>query len=276
MTDFFNQWLNELDSDDQIKLDEITKKRILNRTLEQIHTQSESHSALNPTSGQHTAIDIRHKSRHFYKKSHVSPSKIAAILLIIGGCFSISMVGYATIGDVQGVFRLTPHLEKQLDRDHPVLPALDEPETLENIPDKYKNTDIVNENSFDTPELYGPVTDITLNNSNGIYSISDIAFNSRNIALFTRENNNAWHLKAGDTLSITIAIDTDFAASETAGEDIVFSYVLDNKYYDGDIHKINDQPFTYTLYAPVEGNYYPCIENMSLTYIKITTLEIKR
>ena len=279
MLNNFDEWLNELENEQSIQIDEDRKKRIEDRVMRKIHNQESSkksqlYYSMKPIEGDHSRKAQHRKSFLRSAKYAALIRKIAVICIIIAGSLSISIVGYATIGHIVGVFKLTPELEKQIDRDNPVIPALETPDIEKEVLNKYENTNILDENSFSDPELYGPVTDVELQFKNMSYSISDIAFGTNNIAVLTREKGLAWSLKSGEQLTLTISIDVDFAATESSGEDIGFAYVYNSKYYEDQIQKVTDRPTTYIFTAPEDGEYYLCIENMSATYIKIMDLEI--
>lgn len=133
------------------------------------------------------------------------------------------------------------------------------------------NSSIVNENSFDTTTIYTSVDDVEVVDN----TIPEAIIGQNSIAIFTQSNNKGWQLKAGETLNLSLSIDEYFASADGSGEHLIFGYVFNNKYYEVDFSTSID--FSFQLTATEDGIYYPAIQNVSLSYIKIPygTIEIK-
>ena len=82
-------------------------------------------------------------------------------------------------------------------------------------------------------------------------------------------------MNQGEGITLTLAIDTSFAACEPVGEYIEFGYIYNGKYCLYDLHKVNDDEHTFSFTAPEDGEYYFAVTNRSLSYIKTTSLRIK-
>ena len=143
------------------------------------------------------------------------------------------------------------------------------------IENKYENTEILNESFFDNPEFYNTVTDVILMpDENHIYTTDDFIFNNCDIAAFKKEHNGSWHLEQGEALTITVAIDTSFAACEPQGEYIEFAYIINGKFTSFHVQKIADSPTQIAFVAPETGDYYFAIVNATISYVKVTELKI--
>lgn len=139
------------------------------------------------------------------------------------------------------------------------------------IPELKSN--IADESSFSKNTPYNSVSDVVLSKSDTGFNVPDFLFNSGDIAVFTQTASNGWSLKKGDTLTVTLKTDPYFSGADGNGESILFGYILDKKFYEMDTQ--TNTEFTFTLTAPEDGIYYPCIENFSISYIKILSGEVE-
>lgn len=258
-------WLDQVEQDPRFKEpDEKMAERIFKKAFEQV-----------PDSG--TIQPEKPKVGKGKKVKHcrsVSRWKAAGIIIAVAAALMIPTVTYATItGRISGAFWPSPEVEKMIDRENPVREPLDVPETEVEI-DQFANSSILNENSYPHPELLGIVTDVAMEPVNEGYFLSGIVFDRENTMVLTKEDGEGWQLEEGDELSISVSIDTEFAASEEDGEYILFGYALNGIYTDQFCERISDSLYTFTFTAPETGEYYMCLENLSATYIKITHLEI--
>ncbi len=161
----------------------------------------------------------------------VSRWKAAGIIIAVAAALMIPTVTYATItGRISGAFWPSPEVEKMIDRENPVREPLDVPET-EVETDQFANSSILNENSYPHPELLGIVTDVAMEPVNEGYFLSGIVFDRENTMVLTKEDGEGWQLEEGDELSISVSIDTEFAASEEDGEYISFWVCLEWNIY---------------------------------------------
>lgn len=125
------------------------------------------------------------------------------------------------------------------------------------------NSSIVNENSFDSTITYTSVDDVEVTNNR----IPETIIGQNSIAIFTQTNKTGWYLKKGDTLNLSFNIDEHFASADGTGEHLIFGYVFNNKYHELDFSTSVD--FSFQLTAKEDGIYYPAIQNVSLSYVKI-------
>lgn len=292
----FNDWVNDIEANTRSIPDSEVEK-IENEVFEFIHFNDQNNRKLqsvNSNGPEPLYIDVektlesmypnnkkskKHRNRNLYLvKKSFKPVKVAIITVVCLVGLSISGITYAAItGRLSGVYRATPELEKQLDYKR----ETQMPETLPGNPDytkhpsKYDNTTILNETSFDDPSFYNVITDVVLiPDPSNHYSTDPFIFDITDIAVFTRQNKEGWNLKKGDQISISIAIDTSFADCEPAGEQISIAYIKDGKYNDIKTEVLSDTPYCYSFTAPEDGCYYFALYNVSLSYIKVTTLEI--
>lgn len=290
----FEKWLDRVEKDcTPNKIDHATKEQFDNLLHDKISEPAEL-SELTMTSDEDINVDkildsfdpekqqSAHKGRKAQKNVSFlfpfSPSKVAVAIGICLLFINLSVVVYATVAEYYGVHKATPELEAQIDIPNETQMLLDNPiiENSQKIQKKYANTELLNDASFDDPSFYNTVTDLTLRtDTNSAYTYEDFIFNSYDIAAFKKEENKGWHLKQGEKLYITLAIDTSFAACEPEGEYIEAAYILNEKYVPFSTQKINNTPTVLSFTAPETGEYYFGIANISLSYIKITKLGIE-
>ena len=204
---------------------------------------------------------------------------MAVIILICIAGLSISGVTYASIsGRLSGVYKAEPELVAQLDHPNPIQEAVDTiPIIPPKDPNRFDGSEIISASSFENDQFFNSATDIELDNlGEGVYATDDFIYDQKDIAVFTRENGDSWYLNAGESLQITIAIDTSFAASEARGEQMTLAYIKDGMFFELSLERIVDTPNTYTFVAPEDGDYYLAIINESFSYLKVTTLEIRQ
>lgn len=254
--DELNRWFDELEKSPAEFSEDLDK-----RAMEHIST--------------HIHADLK-KNKNKYSKRF----KAASFVLVFWGIISISGITYAAIsGRLSGVHVLTPELEEQLDVPNPIQFGMDYPPAQSETHvsgNKYINTVILNDNSFTDPSIYNTVTDYALTaKDDTFYSENEFVFDINDVALFTKENGEAWELNAGDQVTIQIALDTTFAGSDQQGEYVEFAYVKDNKYIPFHLSKLTNTSQTITFQAEESDKYYFAITNASFTYLKITLLEIQ-
>lgn len=260
-----NRWLDELEKSPE-EFSEDFDKKAMERVSAYIHSESG-------------------KNKNKYSRI----LKVASIIILFVGLMGVSGVAYAAIsGRLSGVHTLTPELEEQLDKPIPIQ-SVEEPIPTQSVMDyptvrsetydpvnKYANTVILNESSFTEPLIYNIVTDYALTEKDDVsYSENEFVFDMNDVAVFTKEDGAAWQLNAGDEITIQIALDTDFAGSSQEGEPIEFAYIVDNKYIPFHLSRISNIPQTITFQAQDAGEYYFAITNATVTYLKITLLEIQ-
>lgn len=197
--------------------------------------------------------------------------RVAIILICIGVVGGISTVTYAALtGRLDGLLDLS--MSHTLD-DTEVVP--EEPiQPLIKWEDKFIDSNIVTESSFDDMFTFCAVADcIVEDRSNGSYYHPGFIVNSYNLAIFTKQKSIGWSLNQGDTLELSFEIDPNFAGCTGDGEVISFGYVKDGIQYD--YKDARETVFAFQLTADEKGEYYPTIENFSLSYIKVLNVEIK-
>lgn len=130
------------------------------------------------------------------------------------------------------------------------------------------NSNIVNKDSFDSTVLFSSVSDVETSLKNHINYIPSLVMGRYSIAVLTKTNSDGWFLKKGETLKLSFNIDTHYASADGTGEHFAFGYIFNHKYYETDYQA--DTQFQFQFTAAEDGIYYPAVENMSLSYIKIT------
>lgn len=291
-----DSWINNIENNVQDALPDELKARVIENVLTAIHQQELNGIDIrnnlfvpeieeidvddvllnfnpNPKVTNHNSAN----SRRFIKKRN--KVKAAAIIILCIAGLSISGATYAAIsGRLSGVFRTTPELTEQLDHPNPVQQPLDSvsPIVIEKDPSRFDNSKIISASSFEDDHFFNSATDVKLQNiGNGTYAGSEFIYDTNDIAVFTKDNGESWSLKANESLQITIAIDTSFAASEARGEDMSLAYVKDGKFVEFGLKRITDEPNSFSFTAPEDGNYYLATVNASFSYLKVTTLEIQ-
>ncbi len=288
----FDQWLDTLENEscDIPENFELNLKKRINDAIKQPQTDvnpvipeidvdlilENFNPEQNKKRSMDNSINRTNKYKQFMHKA--KKLKVAGIILLCLAGLSISGVTYAALsGRLSGVFKATDGLEEQLNHPNPVQQIDTCPPTeFTKDPGRFDASQILSAASFENPDLFNSATDIALSNSgNSIYTTEEFIYDIYDIAVFTKENGSGWHLNANESLQITIAIDTTFAASETKGEDMNLAYIKDGRLIIFDLQTITDMPGTFTFIAPEDGDYYLAIINASLSYLKVTTLKIQ-
>lgn len=290
----FEKWLEQIEKDNTLKNVDIPDKKQLNKLLHDKISDPTDSLSLDILSEEGVNVDkiltsfdpekLYPTSKSGKEKKHPSfslhfpPQKVAIVIGICLLFINLSAIAYATVAKYYGVHRATPELESLVDSPNETQMLLDRPlqESIQAIQDKYTNTVLLNEASFDDPFFYNVVTDVTLTeNSNNNYIAEDFIFNSFDIAAFKKGNDESWYLTQGEKVNITLSIDTSFAACGPEGESIEAAYILNGKYVPFATQKIKNTPTVLSFTAPETGEYYFAITNMSLSYIKITELKVE-
>lgn len=131
------------------------------------------------------------------------------------------------------------------------------------------NSRVADANSFGKDIIYTSVTDVPVKKEEASFSVPDFTFNAQDIAVFTQENAQGWYLKKGETLTVLLTINPYFSGSDGTGEHLCFEYLLNGVYHETDYKKSTE--FTFTITAPEDGFYYPAVQNMSVSYIKVVS-----
>lgn len=127
---------------------------------------------------------------------------------------------------------------------------------------------VVNEDSFDDTVLFSSVSDAETSLKDHMYYLPSLIMGRYSIAVLTQTSSGGWFLKKGETLKLSFNIDEHYASADGTGEHFAFGYVFNHKYYEADYQ--TDTQFQFQFTAAEDGIYYPAVENMSLSYVKIT------
>ncbi|HIT90042.1 MAG TPA: hypothetical protein IAC41_06460 [Candidatus Merdenecus merdavium] len=262
----FNQWIDELEEDTRELPDDL--EDLYTDIIQKIESSTSDKDSL--------------KEKEELKKSkNVSSfflSKVGLIVIVGIILIGMSTVVYAAIsGQLQGIFKSTSEIEKQINIKRPEInPTTEDMVTEREEVDEFTiNSNVVDETSFEDNLFRSVVTDMPLAQlEKDTYSEKDLIFDQENIAIFTKENGEGWKMKKGDTMELSISIDPTFADSEQEGESIRFAYVFQKKYNILTIEKINNENKIIKIDIPEDGEYFPAIENISLTYIKINEIKV--
>lgn len=131
---------------------------------------------------------------------------------------------------------------------------------------------VADANSFGRDIVYTSVTDVPVKKEEASFSIPDFTFNAQDIAVFTQKNAQGWYLKKGETLRVSLTINPYFSGSDGTGEHLYFGYLLNGVYHETDYKKSTE--FSFTITAPEDGFYYPAVQNLSISYIKVVSGDI--
>lgn len=289
----FNQWLKQIENEcqnDSNILNDADKEKIMDRVKQAIHNPENRNNlasepelnidevlaSFNPESYEVPEISGNNSRRHFVSRG--KKFKAASIIIICSVILGFASLTYAAAnGRLSGVFKSTPELDEQLNVSNSTQTLYDPDQViLVNKPVDCTNSTILSPSSFELPEAYHTVTDVQLSKSDDTYLSDTLIFDMDDIAVFTKKNGSGWSMNPGEKITLTIAIDTSYAACEPTGENIEFSYIYNKKYYAYDLNKITDQEYTFSFIAPEEGEYYLALCNRSFSYIKITSLRIAK
>lgn len=128
---------------------------------------------------------------------------------------------------------------------------------------------VADANSFGKDIIYTSVTDVSVKKEEASFSVPDFTFNAQDIAVFTQENAQGWYLKKGETLTVLLTINPYFSGSDGTGEHLCFGYLFNGIYYEINYKKSTE--FSFTITAPEDGFYYPAVQNLSISYIKVVS-----
>ena len=298
--DEFEQWLDKLESEAELKdFDEADKEKLWNEVHKKIRLKTDmpdedpvSQSPEDDFDADKVLEDFcpeqyilstgdtyKCKKKTVFFARHSWRKGIAAAIIVCAVGLGISAVAYAAVtGQLFGVYKSTPELDAQLDKPNETQEALDSlpADYGKELPDKYTNTKIIDESFFDEPAFYRTVTDYALTGEkDGSYAADEFIFNSNDVAVLTKEDGESWYLEQGQSISFTVAIDTSFAGCEPRGEYIELAYITNGRYIPFVGERIADEPQSFTFVVPESGEYYFGIANATITYVKVTELEIE-
>ena len=190
----------------------------------------------------------------------------AVLCLCFPSTIRASITDYFT-----GVFISNKEIDAIADTDSHIGVVVDEPAILETNPPVI-NSHVADAASFSKNIPYNSISDVILSKSDDGFNIPDFLFNSGDIAVFTQDASNGWSLKKGDVLTVTLETAPYFSGANGDGETILFGYILDRKFYEIDTQ--SNAEVTFTLTAPKDGIYYPCVENFAISYIKVLSGQV--
>lgn len=187
----------------------------------------------------------------------------AASLVLLVGCISMTLNVESGTQSADSCILRTPEEIQSFNEEPPLVYS-----DLKNDTDII-HSQIVDASAFDADTIYHSVHDVTTRESLSSFDIPELAFGPVDMIIIAKDDYSGWELSEGDQLQIDISIDPYYVHEDGTGENMIFGYIYNNKYYELEFQKVTE--FSFVLTADKSGMYYPVFKNIGASYIHITS-----
>ena len=201
-----------------------------------------------------------------YIQKHLKVIAAASLVLLIS-CISMTLNVESGTQSADSCILRTPE-EIQSFNEEPPLVNTDTDTDIQNNTDNI-HSQIIDESAFGTDIFYHSVHDITVSQNSSLFNIPELAFGPVDMIIIAKDDYSGWELSEGEQLQVDISIDPYYAHEDGTGENMIFGYIYNNKYYELKFQKVTE--FSFVLTADKSGIYYPVFQNIGASYIHITS-----